>query len=111
PVEGSVSIARTGAVEGTRIRVGFQERQDVNVEYSAGEAPGFIARDGVIKVAVVESGTTLTVGVPADVREARVLVDGVEAALLAAGAIVRTRPALSVIIELTNTGRWSLRVL
>ncbi|NLG60790.1 MAG: hypothetical protein GX539_00985 [Candidatus Cloacimonetes bacterium] len=105
PVDGSVSIALTGAVEGTRIRVAFEQRQDVNVEYSAGEAPGFTARDGVIEVAVVESGTTLTVGVPADVREARVLVDGVEAALLARGEIVRTRPDLNVIIEVTNTGR------
>ncbi len=104
PVDGSVSIALTGAVEGTRIRIAFEQRQDVIVEYSAAAAPGFTARDGVIEVAVVGTGTTLSVIVPVDVREARVLVDGVEAALLARGEIVRTRPDLNVIIEVANTG-------
>jgi hypothetical protein len=105
PVDGSISIALTGAVEGTRIRIAFEQRQDVIVDYSAAEAPGFTARDGVIGVELVGTGTTLTVSVPADVREARVLVDGVEAALLARGEIVRTRPDLNVTIEVATTER------
>jgi len=105
PVDGSITIALTGAVEGTRIRIAFEPRQDVIVDYSATEAPGFTARDGEIDVELVGAGTTLTVSVPADVREARVLVDGVVAALLARGEVVRTRPDLNVTIEVTNTGR------
>ena len=105
PVDGAVTIALTGAVEGTRIRISFEQRQDVIVDYSASEAPGFTARDGEIDVEVAGAGTTLTVSVPADVQEARVLVDGVVAALLARGEVVRTRPDLNVTIEVTNTGR------
>lgn len=105
PVDGAVSIALTGAVDGTHVLVAFEQRQDVIVDYSAPETPGFTARDGVVGVNVAGTGTMLRVSVPADVREARVLVDGVEAALLARGEIVRTRPDLNIMIEVSNTGR------
>lgn len=105
PVGGAVTIALDGVVDRTVVRVLFERRHDVIVDYRADVAPGFVARDGGITVHLAGAGTTLEVSVPEDVRSARVLVDGVEAALLSRGELVRTRPDLNVTIEVVNTGR------
>ncbi len=105
PVAGAVTIALDGVVDGTLVRVVFEPRYDVIVDYRADVAPRFVARDGGITVHLAGAGTTLEVSVPEGVRSARVLVDGVEAALLSRGEIVRARPDLNVTIEVVNPGR------